>query len=334
MIRSELQLVLSNHFELVPNRSTADELVIICPSCPPNNPDTTGNRAVNIKTLRTNCWRCGIGGQLVPWCRKVGVKLDLSADQLKSASVDELDSLLAELDRPPVKATGYVPSVPLPKGFTRLDTSPERSYHKLIGRMAVRKRLTLDAFKAAGAGYTEEDDRWEPFAIFPCYEWGRPVYYQGRTYVDTPGESTKLFPSRKECPLSSRYWVYNIDKLRGGGKIAILVEAVLSVLSLELELAKRGIKDAVPVGCYKHHLSDNQRTKILACNPKEVCVMFDGDSYDASVKTAISMVNATQASAIRLFDDDRRKDPNDDAAAAIDLFEARSPVDHLTALNA
>jgi hypothetical protein len=199
--------------------------------------------------------------------------------------------------------------------------------------MAVRKRLTLDAFKATGAGYTEEDDRWEPFAIFPCYEWGRPVYYQGRTYVDTPGESTKLFPSRKECPLSSRYWVYNIDKLRSGGKIAILVEAVLSVLSLELELAKRGITDVVPVGCYKHHLSDNQRTKILACNPKEVCVMFDGDSYDASVKTAISMVNATQASAIKLFDDDRRKDPNDDAVAAIDLFEARSPVDHLTTLN-
>ena len=77
--------------------------------------------------------------------------------------------------------------------------------------MAKRKHLDFDILANAGVGFTRDDPRWEPFAIFPVFEWGRPVYYQGRTYVDTPGESTKLFPHKGECPLSSRYWLYNID---------------------------------------------------------------------------------------------------------------------------
>jgi hypothetical protein len=196
--------------------------------------------------------------------------------------------------------------------------------------MAARKHLDLATLANAGAGFTRDDPRWEPYAIFPCHEWRRPVYYQGRTYVDTPGQSTKRFPSRAECPLSSRYWVYNIDRLRGGGKVALVVEAVLSVLSLEAELARRGVTGVVPVSVYTHYLSPYQRGKLLACQPKEVCLMYDGDSYVKSVKDALTMANLVPVSAVELPNEKGCKDPNDDARLAVDLFLKRQPVDHLT----
>ena len=106
-------------------------------------------------------------------------------------------------------------------------------------------------------GFTKDfASKWEPFAIFPGLEYDRIVYYQGRTYYDDPGMSTKRFPNRTEAPLSSKYWIYNIDALNGPGvRMAVVVESILNVLSLQKQFNLEGVTDMVPVCVFKHLVS-------------------------------------------------------------------------------
>lgn len=237
---------------------------------------------------------------------------------------------LGELRKP--AATSYIPSVKLPDGFTTIESQPKSAYSRLIGEMAVRKHLTFDDFVRAGVGFTRTHPVWEPYAIFPILEWNRPVYWQGRTYTDPEdGGSTKRFPLKTECPMGSRHWVYNIDALRSKpGATALVVEAILNVLSLKVELARRHISNVVPVAVFKHRVSPEQQRKILACRPNEVCMMFDSDATSSAVVDANYMMNSCASSVAELTDN---IDPNDDAVRAVDLFLKRKPFGRFSSLT-
>lgn len=334
---------------VVYDRCTSAEVVIICPQCN----DSSGNRSVSTSTLLTNCWRCHVGGPLAGWSRKAGYPIDLeNIEAPSSIKVDEMAEVIESLDQVgvPVKPSGYVPSVILPRGFTRVIDDPNCAYSRLIGKMAIRKGLNFDILSKAGVGYTKLDRKWEPFAIFPVFEWERPVYYQGRTYIDLPGASTKLFPTNKECPISSKFWLYNIDKvpqIQLIGGIIILVESILNVLSLEVELAHRQIVNVVPVAVFKHKLSSPQREKLIATmararlrgNPvKEVCVMYDGRTKDEIVsgKTGDAAITAREdASALSsvvstsVVDLPDKLDPNDNPSLAVNYFLNRKPYNRI-----
>jgi len=210
--------------------------------------------------------------------------------------------------------------------------------------MAERKGLTREEFYRAGVGFTRSSRRWEPFAIFPVFEWGRPVYYQGRTYVDRPGESTKQFPTREECPLSSRYWLYGLDEVVAQGGRVILVEAVLNVLSLRREIQRRGFTDLTPSAVFKHKISNAQFDKLQRAAQRarqagrpvtEWCVMYDGrtraevekdlpgDALAAARRDAALLYDGiTPVSVVELPD---RVDPNDNPELALDCLLAREP---------
>ena len=310
-----LRSAVESLFDTVPSRSTKDELVFVCPLCG----DVNGNRSVNLKTGKTGCWRCKSGGDFVRWCKANGYDVDLEAPPVPT--INELDAMLGSLDTRGKSVHSFVPEVQLPRGFTPLAKEPDSAYAKLIGNMAVRKRLTLADFINAGVGFTRDDFKWEPYAIFPVYEWGRVVYYQGRTYTDIPGESTKKFPRRDELPLGAGNWVYNWDKLYQKGGIAIIVEAMLNVLSLEKELEKRGMDDFVPVAIFKHDVSKQQLVKILSCrNLKEVVIMYDGGFSNDADEDAPSFSSHVKTTVVEL---PGKNDPNDDAALAVDLLDSR-----------
>ena len=210
-----LRLQVEALFDVIPERSQGEELVFLCPE--PGCGDRTGNRSVNLRTGRTNCWRCNKGGDFVRWAGHLGFPVELEAEPLPA--IGDLDGLVDTLDVDRAHLAGaYVPSVELPKGFTLLSAEPGGAYARMSGRMAARKHLELQDLIEAGAGFTRDSPKWEPFVIFPVVEWGKVVYYQGRTYSDPddPKESTKLFPSRREVPLGSRHWLYGLDELRAG----------------------------------------------------------------------------------------------------------------------
>jgi hypothetical protein len=310
-------------FTVVPDRSTRDEIVIICPE--PGCGDQGGNRSINVKSGKTGCWRCNKGGDFVKWARRLGHIIDDS--ETSAVTISSLDTMADDMDKSERTFSPVGVEVSLPKGFVYLRDEPDSAYARLIGKMARRKNLSLDAFIKAGVGFTRESEVWEPFAIFPVYDWDKLVYYQGRTYIDKPGESTKKFPSRNELKYGSSCWVYNLDRARKTrAKTVIVVESILNVLSLEEELARRGIVGVVPVAVFKHAISNIQENKILAVRSvSEVCIMYDADAKLSAIKESKKFVNRVSISITDIppGESGRTQDANDNAAMAVDQFLKR-----------
>ena len=307
-------------FSVVPDRTTREELIIICPE--PNCGDKSGNRSVNVKSGKTNCWRCGVGGSFVRWAKSLGYAVEEGETQ--AVSIDSLESLSDELDK---VDRVFMPSsvgVSLPRGFISICQEPDSAYAMLIAKMARRKKLSIEVFSEAGVGFTRDSELWEPYAIFPVYEWGKAVYFQGRTYVDIPGESTKRFPSKREVKFGSACWVYNLDEVRETrASTVVIVESILNVMSLRQEFARRGITGVVPVAVFKHSISSMQERKIMAIRSvKEVCVMYDADATQSAFKESRKFMNRCRFSVAHIpqTPEGRTQDANDNVEFAVDQF--------------
>jgi hypothetical protein len=336
LVGSKLKTVAEGLFQVIPSRSSKDELVVLCEQ--PRCGDQSGNRSINIKTGKTNCWRCGVGGDFLNWIKTLGHDPDLSDISLYDTTT--LDDAMKDLDA--VYATkrsvmAVTNDIKLPRGFRPLAEHKGTGYAKMIERMAVRKHLDIQTFERVGAGFTMEDPRWEPFCIFPVFEYGRVVYYQGRTYTDPKPDpvtgkkaSTKQFPTKYEIPLGSRYWVYNIDKLRAPeARVGIVVESMFNVYSLENELQSN---EVIPVAIFKHKISAEQQAKMLTARGiKELCLMFDPDAIASawdSCKKLTNIIKVTVAPPLP-----KGTDPNDDAKAAVKTFEQRKPFSSINSLE-
>jgi hypothetical protein len=318
-----LKTLVESMFDVVKSRSSKDEIAIICPM--PGCGDQTGNRSINLKNGKTGCWRCNIGGDFVKWVRWLGYAVPDEGDVATTA-----DELYKALDPPkPQSLIPVISEIKMPNGFTPCFDKPDSTYTREIGKMAIRKNLEPEDLVNAGVGFTMDDNKWNPFAIFPVLEYGRVVYFQGRTYWDDPGMSTKRFPSRQEAPLSSKYWIFNIDALQGKCvRTAVVVESILNVLSLQKEFASLGITDMVPVCVFKHHVSKPQFYKILRYKHlKEICLLFDLDAIELAWNDARDIDNriAVTIAEMPVSDTNKKLDPNDDVKAAMRAIDERTP---------
>lgn len=325
MTGTKLRYLVESMFDVVRHRCTETEIAVICPV--PGCGDISGNMSFSLRNGRCNCWRCNSGGDSVKFLRWLGY--DVNDD---GNSANSLDELFEALQGGPKLDTTIVPvisEIDLPGGFIACSNDPYSEYTKQIGKMAVRKNLEPEDLIAAGVGFTRADSKWNNYAIFPVTEYGKLVYFQGRTYWDTPGESTKLFPGRREAPLSSKYWVYGIDEVRGHKEVSkvVIVESILNVLSLKKKFREEGITDTVPVCVFKHSVSRPQLYKLLRCkNVKEIIMLFDLDAYDLSYDFAPKAHNLVKVSIAKMPDSDNKKlDANDDVDAAMIAIDTRSP---------
>jgi len=322
-----LRQTVESMFQIIKDRSTVDELCFLCPQ--PGCGDETGNRSVNLKTGKTNCWRCNKGGDFVAWARYLGYTItDEGVTQAEPLEEMNLDAPRDEEQPLPVIA-----DVRLPQGFSFCHEHPHGVYTELIAEMAVRKNLAIEDFYEARVGYTKSDPLWEPYAIFPVIEDGRIVYYQGRTYVDVPGESTKRFPTRQECPASSKFWIYNIDELRASKGIAIAMESILNVLTMRRFLRERSITGVVPICIFKHYLSKPQARKIVEISGlKEICLLYDHDATRSSWEKSPMITNRIPVTVAEMppGPGGKKNDPNDDPVAAWEAFERRESSTMLT----
>jgi hypothetical protein len=326
LVGAKLRKVIESTFTVISSRSSVKELAILCEQ--PGCGDQSGNRSVNLETGKTSCWRCGKGGNIIPWMRSLGHEPDLTNMDLYENR--EIDSMVGDLDSAYAtkrSVVAYVNDVKLPRGFVKLEDEPDSGYAKLIRKMALRKNLDLETFIRAGAGFTREDPYWEPFCIFPVYEWGKVVYYQGRTYTDPRPDpetgkkpSTKKFPSKDELKLGSRYWIYNIDRLRKHGRIGIAVESMFNVYSLENKIGLDS--DIVPFAIFKHKISPEQQAKLLtAQGVTELCLMFDPDAIASAWESCGKLANLMKVTVADKMPDG--VDPNDDVDEALRCFDRR-----------
>lgn len=321
-----LKFAIETMFDVVKDRCTQDEIVFVCPV--PGCGDASGNRSANLKTGKCFCFRCNTGGDFVKWANWVGFAVD--DDSGSAASTDELERQIADkvLELPiPKPFIPVISELKLPSGFQLCCDNLESVYTREIGKMAVRKNLAPEDLVNAGVGFTREDSKWEPFAIFPVIEHGRLVYFQGRTYWDDPGVSTKRFPSRSEAPLSSKYWLYNLDALQAEHvRVVVVVESILNVLSLQKKFSELGIVDMVAVSVFKHAVSKAQFAKLRRFKHlAEICLLFDYDAIELSWKDAKRLDNhiPITIAEMPLSKENKKLDPNDDVAAAIVALERR-----------
>lgn len=331
MTGQTLKMTVESMFEVVKPRSTQDELVFICPV--PGCGDQSGNRSVNLKTGKTFCWRCNVGGQFVKWARWLGYAIEDEGTPM--LSIEELFKLL---DTPkPISVIPVINEISLPDGFHACYDYPDSAFTRQIADMAIRKNLEPEDLINAGVGYSTGDSAWQWYAVFPVIEFGRLVYFQGRTYWDEPGASTKKFPNRKEAPLSSKYWIYDIDEIgKPGVDTVIVVESILNVLSLKKKLAELGITNMVPICVFKHSVSKTQFLKLLRFkNVKEAVLLFDFDAIDLSWNDAKRIDDLIRVSIAEMpyAEGAPKLDPNDDVDAAWDAIQKRQPYSMLGSLQ-
>lgn len=323
MISDSLKHEIENTFHVISARSSADELMFICPECG----DQSGNRSVNLKSGKTHCWRCGKGksgkGLFTAWARSLGYTFS----ETTSYTGETVEDVFTRAPKATPSIVPLVQEVKLPEGFTPISARPTGVYTRLIVDMARRKNLDYEDFASAGVGYTSDDPYWEAYAIFPVVEYNTPVYYQGRTYVDIPGESTKRFPSRSYVKYGAANWIYGIDDVRDRSpEIVVVVESILNVLSLRRKFAELGWKSLVPVCVFKHHISQVQSIKLLRCKSiKEVCMLFDHDAIEETWKAVGNLSNKTTVTVAEMpmKDGNKKLDPNDDVDAAVEAIEKR-----------
>jgi hypothetical protein len=309
---------IGNVFEVIKDRTTDDEIYIVCPV--PGCGDRTGNRSINVKTLRSHCWRCH---DPQPHHVAALFKLKgLSWTDDGSAGFDEFGQTL----RGDMKqAVTPVQNIELPEGFSPLAKNRKSCYWRFCKDMAERKHLGIEDLEEAGAGFTRTGN-WEPFCIFPVYEGVRCVYYQGRTYSDEGFETTKKFPSKKEVPYGPSYWVYNLDALADPNiSLVIVVESILNTLSIRRKLRELDIQHIVPVCIFTHRLSRSQVAKFQRYRHiKEFCILYDSDSTGLAVETALRLSSVMPVSVAKMphgknADGTARltNDANDDVDAAL-----------------
>ncbi len=330
MNSNQLRREIDSVFQIVKDRSTGDEICIICPV--PGCGDNSGNRHINLKTLKTHCWRCSDPQphHLKSLLRVVGVEFEdnrvLEPSEMVFGAGRFRDALTPVQD------------VPLPAGFQLLSENRKSCYWRFCREMAERKHLEIEDLEEAGAGFTREGV-WEPYCIFPVYEptWGEPrtAYYQGRTYSDEGFESTKRFPSKQIARYGPSYWVYNLEALAVEQvELVIVVESILNVLSLRRRLRELDLGTVIaPVCVFTHRLSAAQIAKLCRYRHiKEFCLLFDSDSTGLAEETALRLGTTMTITVARMpcgtkSDGSvrRNNDPNDDVDAALQAVNERRP---------
>lgn len=328
MSPAQLKREIAGSFDLVRDRSTEDEIYIVCPV--PGCADKSGNRSINTRTLYTHCWRCHEPQphHVRSLFRLVG--LDYNDDHV--LEIDEVERMLAGETK---KAITPVQEVPLPAAFEPLSENRKSCYWRFCRDMAERKHLAIEDLEEAKAGFAREG-LWEPYCIFPVYEGPRLVYYQGRTYTDDGFKTTKRFPSKKEIPYGMSYWVYNLDAMADSKvRLVLVVESILNVLSLRRALREVGSpydQEIVPICIFTHRISRPQRFKLGRYkHVREFCILFDSDSSNLAVETAVALnasmlptMFAEMPHGVNADGTPRlTNDANDDVLAALQAVDAR-----------
>jgi hypothetical protein len=331
--RERLKQLLQEKFTEVPDRHRGDEFCIICPDC---GDDRSGHRSINLRTGLTNCFLCNRGGHIDSWLKKHGVEPD--DDFGVNEGRHDWTLAIEKLVYGQRRRVSYGSADPkLPKGFTPL--AQERLprgrkpniYYTLIAAMAERKRLDVDDFIEAGAGYTMDDAKWEPYCIFPVIEWDTARYYQGRTYCDEPDRPTKRFPGKTLFPEGSVGHLYGYDDVRlPGTRCVVLVESILNALSLKKKFRQQGVQGTVPACCWQRSVSHGQWITLLKQQGhiEEVCIFFDHDAtakaWDAADKALKRYCPRFRVSIAEMPPTcGHTTDPNDDIDTAFQAFTAR-----------
>lgn len=252
----------------------SNEWVLTCPTC--------GKEKLTVELNRRawHCWVCeqygpanpltgrrqimqGAGGlidlvQFIEgWDRKRAVEFILSQTNLRPERLDRIDGDLRANVLREVDGLREVAGIPYPDCAKRLDG---------ILPYMIQRKISMEDARMFGLFYCD-GGRYRGRLIFPVYERGKLVYYQGRAMWESeePGFLKSLNPSKEEGAAVSSEVLFNLDQARNYPRVAIT----------------EGPVDAVHVGpdavcTFGKKISATQIAKLLRAGVKALDLAWDG----------------------------------------------------------
>jgi putative endonuclease len=267
------------------------QINVPCPMCPARGRkvDRTGHLGINLSLNKAHCVRCGWGhGDARKWLR------DFRNLAINVVDVSDLDGdFLRDIERTPPPFDHL--TLNLPRGLVPFHKGHLETPY---GQSLIDKHLTPGQMTGLYAG---ESGPYEGYVVFPFYEHGELVYYQGRGAFESiisDKSRKKKNPDKIAAPLGKAYWLYGYDDAVPQGT-AFLCEGTLSRISLHrvvkvidpthYAVGLQGSTMSFPDD--QRHFFNSQFGKLWSLKPKQVFVCLDDDAWKASQELA-SIINS------------------------------------------
>jgi ssDNA-binding Zn-finger/Zn-ribbon topoisomerase 1 len=241
-----------------------EEWTIDCPTC--------GKKKLVVNTFRKawHCWVC----EGLPGAKGKGGLIDLIAILENIAKPKAVEKLIAETQYAPVEYNLGGLAYPGFSGLTQArELPPPECWQPADGTLPylAKRGILPDDARAFGLVWCSAG-RYANRLIFPVWEEGRLVYYQGRAMweeKDRPGERyvKALNPSREEGAAVSSEVLMNLDQARHHPRVAI-VEGPIDCI-------KAG---ASAVCTFGKKISGTQIAKLQRSGVRAIDLMWDGPS--------------------------------------------------------
>lgn len=264
-----------------------------CPFCN----DSKERLFINFDNKKFWCHNCSTGGTLVTFLSQlthipykdalVVFRLNVGYEKpLPEELEDEIRSRL--LNAPPAYQERYIH--PLPKGFipmVRAHGKAGKEAKQYIRRRGISDKICLQD----NIGYVAVKGHYQNRIITPDYEDGNLIYWQARTWEDTPTNPVykKYFRKIINPSLSKeqiQQGVISIDK-------SDVISNIDHILKTGVAVICEGRYDAYAIGnvggcTYGKILSDTQLMKLVSNKDKIdiIMVMYDGDAFEYTLRAA------------------------------------------------
>ena len=177
--------------------------------------------------------------------------------------------------------------VKLPDGFKSL-AQGDNTIARAARYYLAKRGFNIESLILKGVGYCDEGDYFG-YIIFPYYQKGELIYYQGRIFM---GNGTKMKnPADSEFGIGKSNIIYNCDALYIYNRVYI-VESITNALTLG---------DAAG-GINGKKISTNQMSQIIYSPCQMTIIILDPDAYKEAIELGLSLVNYKKVKVVKLSD--------------------------------
>jgi len=298
---------LERRFGLTWLSNGGEQINVRCPYCHRRgmSADESGHLGINVRINKAHCVKCGWGhGNASAWLEKFDVHLTISVGDI----ITEINDLRRVFE---VKKVAFDSSItPLPRGFEpiMLDSDDDDFTRSLVNKGLSRELMVKNKIGFCDSG------KYEGYVIFPFFEEGDEVYFQGRAaypeLLDSP-KTKKKNPDSKNG-MGKNSWLYGIDGATKRCRI-VLTEGTLDQISTQDHLDRlhenycavslQGTTLSFP--SLDRHPLNSQWGKLMYFDPEEVLVMFDPDAFHKAKELAkVLCLTGLNARAVHLVEGD------------------------------
>ena len=240
------------------------EINICCPFCAESKYHCGINSGKNVY----HCWVCGVKGDLPKLISKLLAISYIEAKEIISPT-SELKKVLEERNKV-IEEPIIIPNkdFKLPK-FTNLFIENSTNDWQVIAYQFLKEKYSLSWKNIVNAKlhYCYFGNKYKNSIIIPIYKNEILINYLGRCW-DKNSKSRYNNCPNEEAVLNIHRTLYNIDSIKIGQDLIILVEGVFDCIKVGLDIA---------VASFGTEVSQEQKNLLIGLKPKKLIILADND---------------------------------------------------------